>query len=61
MMVKSPNDGCWYYETTQWKFILECLCDALGFFSEEDKVSQMYIVLDKFADDVSEIVKKQNL
>ena len=59
-MVKSVNDGNWYYDETQWKYILDYLCDALGSFSEADLNHELYIIIDHCADKVSEIVRKKN-
>lgn len=56
--VKSLNDGRWYPEKTNWKYILDSLCDALGYFSESDLNSQLYIIIDSIADQVSQISSK---
>lgn len=56
-MVKSVKDGRWYFETTQWKYVLDYLCDALASFSEADSSHELYIIIDHCADKVSNMIK----
>ena len=58
-MVKSLVDGCWYYDETQWKFILDYLCDALDSFSEADKNCEERIIIDHLADVVSAKIREK--
>lgn len=55
-LVKSENDGNWYYEKTQWKYILDYLCDCLDSFSEADLKCGVYQRIDELADDVKFII-----
>lgn len=56
-LVKSSNDGHWYYKETQWKMVLDCLSDALSMFSEADLNHELYLIIDHCSDAVFNLVK----
>lgn len=57
-LIKSAVDGNWYYEETQWKYILDYLCDALDSFSEADHDCPERISIDHLAELVSKRILK---
>lgn len=59
-LVKSENDGHWYYFSTQWSYILDYLTDALASFSEKDMNDEIYILIEKLCDDVYLKLKSEN-